>query len=187
MYVTFQILCNLFHLIFLSLLMANSMFIKKGKGFSPIYIQWCVNLVAIKLIPLKICQFVQKSYSYSTLYMVVIKMCNTFYHRSYFLICCILTILFHTGFYVESSRPETLKMTSEEMAEVMKTDLLHGADGGDIKCGIIGEIGCSWPLGSKLWRPKTSNVLKIICSPFDCFFLKIYHESWNIWKQTKKM
>lgn len=68
-------------------------------------------------------------------------------------------------------------MTSEEMAEVMKTDLLHGADGGDIKCGIIGEIGCSWPLGSKLWRPKTSNVLKIICSSFDCFFLKIYHES----------
>ncbi|XP_061191884.1 phosphotriesterase-related protein-like [Saccostrea echinata] len=52
-----------------------------------------------------------------------------------------------TGFYVESSRPETLKMTSEEMDEAMKTDLLHGADGGDIKCGIIGEIGCSWPLG----------------------------------------
>ncbi|XP_061191883.1 phosphotriesterase-related protein-like [Saccostrea echinata] len=52
-----------------------------------------------------------------------------------------------TGFYVESSRPETLKMTSEEMEEAMKTDLLHGADGGDIKCGIIGEIGCSWPLG----------------------------------------
>lgn len=58
-----------------------------------------------------------------------------------------VNVIAGTGFYVESSRPETLKMTSEEMAEVMKTDLLHGADGGDIKCGIIGEIGCSWPLG----------------------------------------
>lgn len=55
--VTFQILCNLFLFNFLNLLIANSMFIKKGKGFSPIYIQWYVNLVAIKLIPLKICQF----------------------------------------------------------------------------------------------------------------------------------
>lgn len=55
--VTFQILCNFFLFNFLNLLKANSMFIKKGKGFSPIYIQWCVNLVAIKLKPLKICQF----------------------------------------------------------------------------------------------------------------------------------
>ncbi|XP_062608598.1 phosphotriesterase-related protein-like [Saccostrea cucullata] len=58
-----------------------------------------------------------------------------------------VNVIAGTGFYVESSRPETLKMTSEEMEEVMKTDLLHGADGGEIKCGIIGEIGCSWPLG----------------------------------------
>lgn len=55
-------------------------------------------------------------------------------------------------------------MTSEAMAEVMKTDLLHGAEGGDIKCGIIGEIGCSWPLGSKLLRPKNLNHFKIFCS-----------------------
>ncbi|XP_056019763.1 phosphotriesterase-related protein-like isoform X2 [Ostrea edulis] len=58
-----------------------------------------------------------------------------------------VNIIAGTGFYVESSRPETLKMTSEEMEEVMKTDLLHGAEGGGIRCGIIGEVGCSWPLG----------------------------------------
>lgn len=66
------------------------------------------------------------------------------------------------------------------MAEVMKTDLLHGAEGGDIKCGIIGEIGCSWPLGSKLLRPKNLNHFKIFCSHFDCFFHKVYRECCNI-------
>lgn len=25
-------------------------------------------------------------------------------------------------------------------------EILHGADGTSIKCGVIGEIGCSWPL-----------------------------------------
>lgn len=68
-------------------------------------------------------------------------------------------------------------MILEEMAEVMKIDFFYGADGGDIKCGIIGEIGCSWSLGSKFWRLKILNVLKIICFFFDCFFFKIYYES----------
>jgi len=35
------------------------------------------------------------------------------------------------------------------MAEVMTKDLTSGCDGTDIKCGCIGEIGCSWPLGGK--------------------------------------
>ncbi|XP_060062613.1 phosphotriesterase-related protein-like [Ylistrum balloti] len=53
-----------------------------------------------------------------------------------------------SGFYVESSRPETVAMTVEEMAEVMTTDIVSGCDGTSIKCGCIGEIGCSWPLGA---------------------------------------
>ena len=58
------------------------------------------------------------------------------------------TEFFPLGFYVESSRPETLKMSCEEMEEVMKTEIIHGVEGEGVKCGIIGEIGCSWPLGS---------------------------------------
>ena len=53
---------------------------------------------------------------------------------------------------MESSRPETLKMSCEEMEEVMKTEIIHGVEGEGVKCGIIGEIGCSWPLGSKCFH-----------------------------------
>jgi len=51
-----------------------------------------------------------------------------------------------TGYYIESSRPETLTLTLEQMVDVMTTDIQHGCDGTDIKAGIIGELGCSWPL-----------------------------------------
>ncbi|KAL5017086.1 hypothetical protein ScPMuIL_006675 [Solemya velum] len=57
-----------------------------------------------------------------------------------------VNIVSGTGFYVESSRPNTVSFTCEKMAEMMKSDILDGADGTDIKCGVIGEIGCSWPL-----------------------------------------
>ncbi|XP_078317335.1 N-acetyltaurine hydrolase-like [Crassostrea virginica] len=58
-----------------------------------------------------------------------------------------VNVIAGTGFYVESSRPETVKMSCEEMEEVMKTEIIHGVEGEGVKCGIIGEIGCSWPLG----------------------------------------
>lgn len=54
------------------------------------------------------------------------------------------------GYYVESSRPETVKLTVEEMAAHMKRELQDGCDGSSIKCGVIGEVGCSWPLLRKL-------------------------------------
>ena len=57
---------------------------------------------------------------------------------------------FFPGYYVEPSRPETVKMTQEEMAAVMKTEILEGCDGTGIRTGIIGEIGCCWPLLRKL-------------------------------------
>lgn len=40
-------------------------------------------------------------------------------------------------------------MATEEMAEIMRKELLEGCDGSDIKAGVIGEIGCSWPLACK--------------------------------------
>ncbi|XP_031224900.1 phosphotriesterase-related protein isoform X3 [Mastomys coucha] len=33
-----------------------------------------------------------------------------------------------------------------ELTDVLINEILHGADGTTIKCGVIGEIGCSWPL-----------------------------------------
>ena len=53
---------------------------------------------------------------------------------------------FIQGYYVESSRPDTVNLTVEEMAAHMKTEIVEGCEGTGIKCGVIGEIGCSWPL-----------------------------------------
>ena len=32
------------------------------------------------------------------------------------------------------------------MADAMVGEVVGGVDGSDVRCGIIGEIGCSWPL-----------------------------------------
>jgi len=37
-------------------------------------------------------------------------------------------------------------MPTEEMADFMTKELLEGCDGTDMKAGVIGEVGCSWPL-----------------------------------------
>nr|DBA25191.1 TPA: hypothetical protein GDO54_012749 [Pyxicephalus adspersus] len=51
------------------------------------------------------------------------------------------------GFYVDATHtPETRAMSVEQLTQVLMDEVLRGADGTDIKCGIIGEIGCSWPL-----------------------------------------
>ncbi|KAG8573756.1 hypothetical protein GDO81_012534 [Engystomops pustulosus] len=51
------------------------------------------------------------------------------------------------GFYVDATHSaETRAMSVEQLTEVLVNEVLQGADGTDIKCGIIGEIGCSWPL-----------------------------------------
>ncbi|XP_051872718.1 phosphotriesterase-related protein isoform X1 [Pristis pectinata] len=51
------------------------------------------------------------------------------------------------GFYVgETHSPETRNMTVENLTDILVNEILHGADGTDIKCGVIGEIGCSWPI-----------------------------------------
>ncbi|XP_066484695.1 phosphotriesterase-related protein isoform X1 [Tiliqua scincoides] len=51
------------------------------------------------------------------------------------------------GFYVDATHSaETRAMTVEQLTEVIVNEVLQGADGTNIKCGVIGEIGCSWPL-----------------------------------------
>ncbi|XP_073437988.1 N-acetyltaurine hydrolase [Dendrobates tinctorius] len=56
-------------------------------------------------------------------------------------------IISGAGFYVDATHsPETRAKSVEQLTEVLVEEVLRGADGTDIKCGIIGEIGCSWPL-----------------------------------------
>ncbi|XP_051554310.1 phosphotriesterase-related protein [Myxocyprinus asiaticus] len=51
------------------------------------------------------------------------------------------------GYYVdETHSDETRKMTIEKLTDIIVSEVLHGADGTDIRCGVIGEIGTSWPI-----------------------------------------
>ncbi|KAH0501564.1 Phosphotriesterase-related protein [Microtus ochrogaster] len=61
------------------------------------------------------------------------------------------------GMYTEHRSAEigVLAVTESNLGEyficvrkenVLVNEILHGADGTSIKCGVIGEIGCSWPL-----------------------------------------
>ena len=53
-----------------------------------------------------------------------------------------------TGFYVDSFLTEDIKkMRNEELTQFMVDEIVNGIQGSDgVRCGIIGEIGCSWPL-----------------------------------------
>lgn len=52
-----------------------------------------------------------------------------------------------TGFYLEPSHPAAVaNMSIEQLAGMFIEDIMTGADGTDIKCGVIGEVGVSWPM-----------------------------------------
>uniref|UniRef100_A0A3P9LW68 N-acetyltaurine hydrolase n=1 Tax=Oryzias latipes TaxID=8090 RepID=A0A3P9LW68_ORYLA len=56
-------------------------------------------------------------------------------------------IIAGAGFYVDATHSEaTRKMSVEKLTDVIVSEVLHGADGTDIRCGVIGEIGTSWPI-----------------------------------------
>ena len=59
-----------------------------------------------------------------------------------------VNIVCGTGFYVDMFlSDEERNMSIEAMAEVMIDEIAAGIPGTDgVRCGIIGEIGCSWPL-----------------------------------------
>ncbi len=59
-----------------------------------------------------------------------------------------LNIIAGSGYYVLSGvRGQALdEKTDEEIADEIVTEILVGASHTDIRAGIIGEIGCSWPL-----------------------------------------
>ncbi|XP_067034374.1 phosphotriesterase-related protein-like [Acropora muricata] len=60
-----------------------------------------------------------------------------------------LNIIAGTGYYLDHTLPPDVKAASvEELSKSMVKELTEGVDGTTIKCGVIGEIGCSWPLTS---------------------------------------
>ena len=49
--------------------------------------------------------------------------------------------------YVDQAHPEDMgERAEEEIFEKIVEDVTVGVDGTGIKCGIIGEVGCTWPL-----------------------------------------
>lgn len=58
-----------------------------------------------------------------------------------------VNIVLGAGFYTEPYQDEkTLALDTDQMAETIVQQLTEGAWDTDVRCGIIGEIGCSWPL-----------------------------------------
>ena len=56
-------------------------------------------------------------------------------------------IIMGAGFYVDAVHPVGMDQRSaEDLALEIAADLTEGVDGTGIKAGIIGEVGCSWPL-----------------------------------------
>lgn len=56
-------------------------------------------------------------------------------------------IIAGAGYYVDCTHSEATKgMGVEKLTDIIISEVLHGADGTDILCGVIGEIGTSWPI-----------------------------------------
>ena len=59
-----------------------------------------------------------------------------------------LNVIMGAGYYIEASHPpELATMTEEEITEEIVRDITVGVDDTGVRAGIIGEIGCSIPLG----------------------------------------
>ena len=58
-------------------------------------------------------------------------------------------IIMGAGFYVEAVHPEDMDERSVDgLAREIIGDIFEGVEGSGVRAGIIGEIGCTWPLAS---------------------------------------
>jgi phosphotriesterase-related protein len=58
-----------------------------------------------------------------------------------------LNIVTGAGYYIDAVHPENMDDLEESsIAEQIANEIRVGVDGTDVKAGLIGEIGCSWPL-----------------------------------------
>jgi phosphotriesterase-related protein len=82
-----------------------------------------------------------------------------------------LNIVMGSGYYVNDSHPKKMAtLTEKEIAEEIIRDIFQGAQDTDICSGLIGEIGCSWPLteaekkvlkGAAIAQKKTGAALQV--------------------------
>ena len=64
-----------------------------------------------------------------------------------------INIVSGTGYYVDHAHPWYVASKSEDdLAAGMIVDITEGADGTDIRCGLIGEIGTSDPVTDHEWK-----------------------------------
>ncbi|MCL4188095.1 MAG: hypothetical protein KJZ85_10830 [Rhodobacteraceae bacterium] len=60
---------------------------------------------------------------------------------------CGVNIVMGCGYYHAGFHPADMaERSEEELADEIAADILVGVDGTGIRAGIIGEVGCSWPL-----------------------------------------
>ncbi|XP_061549779.1 phosphotriesterase-related protein isoform X1 [Phycodurus eques] len=58
-----------------------------------------------------------------------------------------VNIVAGAGYYIDCTHSDdTRKMSVEKLTDVIVSEILYGADGTDIRCGVIGEIGTGWPI-----------------------------------------
>lgn len=58
-----------------------------------------------------------------------------------------LSIIMGSSYYVDASHPPNMNDKSEEeITEEIVSEIFQGFDNTDIHPGLIGEVGCSWPL-----------------------------------------
>ncbi|MCE0765018.1 hypothetical protein LWC35_19235 [Pseudonocardia kujensis] len=58
-----------------------------------------------------------------------------------------LNIVAGSSYYLDAAQSDEVKaMTEDQMVEQIVTDITVGIDGTDIRAGVIGEVGVSWPI-----------------------------------------
>ena len=56
-------------------------------------------------------------------------------------------VVMGAGYYVDAVHPPDMdERDADDLARAIVGDITEGADGSGIKAGIIGEVGCTWPL-----------------------------------------
>jgi phosphotriesterase-related protein len=61
-----------------------------------------------------------------------------------------LHIVMGSGYYLRESMPDSfIEMTEKDITEQIVHDITVGAEDTGIRAGLIGEIGCSWPLDDR--------------------------------------
>ena len=84
----------------------------------------------------------------------------------------------NSGYYVAGAQKgSTLGSTVEKMHELMVEELLKGVPAADqqvIKCGVIGEIGISWPIHGKDIQMQYFAIQYTKCSKNCCIFIEMF-------------